>query len=123
MRVSVPKRVVLKISGEALGGKAHAGLDLEAVDAIASAVGRGRAAGAQIAIVTGAGNFIRGATLERAGMGRERADLMGMAGTVINALALADRLETAGVPARVCSAVRVGEAVEPFEQRRAIEHL
>jgi uridylate kinase len=123
MRVSVPKRVLLKISGEALGGKAHAGLDLEAVDAVAAAVGRGRAAGAQIAIVTGAGNFIRGATLERAGMGRETSDLMGLAATVINALALEDRLEAAGVPARACSALRVGEAVEPFERRRAIEHL
>ncbi|MCU0722277.1 MAG: UMP kinase [Planctomycetes bacterium] len=117
------RRVLLKVSGEALGGKAHAGLDPEALATVAAAIGRGRSAGAEIAVVLGAGNFLRGAALERAGFVRETSDLMGMAATVINALALEDRLRAAGVPARALSAIPFGAAVPAFERRRALEEM
>ena len=117
------KRVLLKVSGQALGGEAGRGLDLGELDLLGAAADRIRQAGGELAVVLGAGNFLRGATLAQAGFNRETADYMGMVATVLNALALQDRLEARGVPTRVCSAIQIGEVAEPYIRRRVIRHL
>jgi uridylate kinase len=117
------KRVVLKVSGQALGGPSGVGLDLGELDFFGAAAGRIREAGVELAVVLGAGNFLRGQTLAKAGVNRETADYMGMVATVVNALALQDRLEARGIPTRVCSAIQIGEVAEPYIRRRVIRHL
>ncbi len=115
------RRVVLKLSGEALGGGTF-GVAPEIVRSIAAQIALASQE-VQIAVVVGGGNFFRGAELSQAGMDRTRADYMGMLGTVMNALALQDFLEQAGVQTRVQSAISMTQVAEPYIPRRAIRHL
>lgn len=117
------KRVLLKLSGEALMGKHSSGIDPEVVDAIAAEIREVVALGVQLGIVIGGGNIFRGLAASAEGMERTCADYMGMLATVINSLALQSALERAGVPARVQTAIEMKEVAEPFIQRRAIRHL
>ncbi|MHC5036298.1 MAG: UMP kinase [Planctomycetota bacterium] len=117
------KRVLLKASGQSLGGVKGIGLDFEALDTLAKAVAGIREAGVELAVVLGGGNFLRGETLAGVGVNRETADYMGMVATVVNALALQDRLEARDIPTRVCTAIHMGEVAEPYIRRRAIRHL
>jgi len=116
-------RILVKLSGEALLGKADYGIDPAVLKRIAEEIGDVQALGVQIAIVVGGGNLFRGAGLARAGMDRVTADQMGMLATVMNALALQDALEQRGFPVRVMSAVRINQVCEDFIRRRAIRHL
>ena len=97
---AAPRRVLLKLSGEVFGGGA-VGLDPDVVSDAARQIAEAVLTGVQVAVVVGGGNFFRGAELSQSGMARDRADYMGMLGTVMNALALQDFIEKAGVPARV----------------------
>ncbi len=115
-------RVLLKLSGEVLGG-GHVGLDPDVVDQIASEIATVVRDGVQVAIVLGGGNFFRGAELQQRGMDRARADYMGMLGIVMNCLALQDFLEKKGVETRVQTAITMGQVAEPYIPRRAIRHL
>jgi uridylate kinase len=115
------RRVLLKLSGEAFGG-GTLGVNPDIVAAMAKAIAEG-AKHAEVAIVVGGGNFFRGAELEQRGMERSRADYMGMLGTVMNALALQDFLEQAGVDVRVQSAITMSQVTEPYIPLRAIRHL
>jgi uridylate kinase len=117
------KRVLLKLSGEALMGKHSFGIDPEVVDAVAAEIREVVALGVQLGIVIGGGNIFRGLAASAEGMERTCADYMGMLATVINSLALQSALERAGVPARVQTAIEMREVAEPFIQRRAIRHL
>jgi uridylate kinase len=117
------KRVLLKISGEALLGEEHAGIDFSAVSRIASEVAEVRKSGAAVAVVVGGGNIFRGAKGEGAGIDRATGDYMGMLATVINALALQNALENIGVPTRVLSAIEMRAVAEPYIRRRAMRHL
>ncbi len=117
-----PRRVLLKLSGEVFGGGA-VGLDPEVVAGIAQQIADAVNQGVQVAAVVGGGNFFRGAQLSASGLDRSRADYMGMLGTVMNALALQDFLEQAGVRTRVQSAITMGQVAEPYIPRRAIRHL
>ncbi len=116
------RRVLLKLSGETFGGGA-VGLDPIVVARIADEIAAAVRGGIQVAVVVGGGNFFRGAELSQAGMERARADYMGMLGTVMNALALQDFLEQAGVDTRVQTAITMGQVAEPYIPRRAIRHL
>ena len=115
------RRVLLKLSGEAFGGGAL-GVNPDFVSAFAKEIAEG-AKSTEIAIVVGGGNFFRGAELSQRGMDRSRADYMGMLGTVMNALALQDFLEQAGVDTRVQSAITMAQVTEPYIPLRAIRHL
>ncbi len=115
------KRVMLKISGEALAGEKGFGLDQPTIDAIAEKVRECYDMGVQIAIVVGGGNFWRGRTGE--GMDRTRADHMGMLATVINSLALLDALEQKGVETRVQTAIEMRQIAEPYIRLKAVRHL
>lgn len=115
------KRVMLKISGEALAGEKGFGIDNRTVMTIASKIKECAALGCEIAIVVGGGNFWRGRTGE--GMDRTRADHMGMLATVINSLALLDALEQQGVPARVQTAIEMRQIAEPYIRLKAMRHL
>ncbi|MDP9093772.1 MAG: UMP kinase [Actinomycetota bacterium] len=115
-------RVLLKLSGEVFGG-GHVGVDPDVVQSIARQVAEVVATGTQVAIVVGGGNFFRGAELSQRGMDRDRADYMGMLGTVLNCLALQDFLEKQGVPTRVQTAIAMGQVAEPYIPRRAERHL
>jgi uridylate kinase len=117
------RRVVLKISGEALAGKAGFGIDPGVVDSIARQITDVLALGVQIAVVVGGGNFWRGLAGSSQGMDRATADYMGMLATVINALALMDALEKHGVVVRVQTAIEMKEVAEPYIRRKAISHL
>ena len=117
-----PRRVLLKLSGEVFGGGA-VGLDPDVVSDAARQIAEAVVAGVQVAVVVGGGNFFRGAELSQSGMARDRADYMGMLGTVMNALALQDFIEKAGVPARVQSAIAMTQVAEPYVPLRAIRHL
>ena len=117
-----PRRVLLKLSGEAFGGGA-VGLDPTIVRDIARQIATAVRRGVEVAVVVGGGNFFRGAELARAGMDRSRADYMGMLGTVMNALALQDFIEQSGVPARVQSAITMTQVAEPYIPLRAIRHM
>jgi len=120
---SVFRRVLLKLSGEALmGGDAH-GINRDAIERIAGELKAAAATGVQLAVVVGGGNIFRGVAPAAAGMDRASADYIGMLATVINALALQDALERAGVPVRVQSALRIDQVVESYVRRRAIRHL
>ncbi len=115
------KRVLLKLSGEALSGEQGHGLDFETVNSVCQAVKECVDAGAQIAIVVGGGNFWRGRTSGK--MDRTRADHMGMLATTINSLALADSLEQLGCEVRVQTAIAMNEIAEPYIRNRAVRHL
>ena len=115
-------RVLLKLSGEVLGG-GRVGVDPDVVSDVARQVADVTAAGVQVAIVLGGGNFFRGAELQQRGMDRARADYMGMLGIVMNCLALQDFLEQRGVETRVQTAITMGQVAEPYIPRRAIRHL
>jgi uridylate kinase len=115
------RRVLLKLSGEAFGG-GTLGVNPDIVAEMAKEIAEG-AKHAEVAIVVGGGNFFRGAELSQRGMERSRADYMGMLGTVMNALALQDFLEQAGVDTRVQSAITMSQVTEPYIPLRAIRHL
>jgi uridylate kinase len=116
------KRVLLKLSGEAFGG-GSVGVDPDVVQTIAREISTVVKAGVQIAVVTGGGNFFRGAELQQRGMDRVRADYMGMLGIVMNCLALQDFLEKLEVETRVQTAITMGQVAEPYIPRRAIRHM
>ena len=117
------RRVLLKLSGEALVGKSGYGIDVDILKSVARDIGELKEVGVQIAMVIGAGNIFRGADLAVSGFERVTADHIGMLGTVINALALQDALEQQGCFARVMSAIRINELCEDYLRRRAIRHL
>ena len=117
------KRILLKLSGEALAGTKGFGVETERIHAIAAELAEVQQLGVQIAIVVGGGNFFRGVADQARHMDRVSADHMGMLATVINALALQDALEKAGVYTRVMSAIEMNQVAEPFIRRRAIRHL
>ncbi|MDO5495274.1 MAG: UMP kinase [bacterium] len=121
-QTDTPRRVLLKLSGEVFGG-GQIGLDADVVSDVARQIAAANQQGVQVAIVVGGGNFFRGAELSARGMDRARADYMGMLGTVMNALALQDFLEQAGVRTRVQSAITMGQVAEPYIPLRAIRHL
>jgi uridylate kinase len=116
------KRVLLKLSGEVFGG-GKVGVDPDVVQKVAQEIAAVTEAGVQIAVVTGGGNFFRGAELQQRGMDRVRADYMGMLGIVMNCLALQDFLEKMGVETRVQTAITMGQVAEPYIPRRAIRHM
>lgn len=117
------KRVLLKLSGEALGGKSGFGIDVDQAESIASRIKEVHEMGVQVAVVLGAGNLWRGRQGLERGMDRSTADYMGMLGTVMNSMALMDALERIGVLTRVMSAVEMRAVAEPYIRRRAIRHL
>ena len=116
-------RVLLKLSGEALAGETKFGFDFERLSFFAQQVEEVVGTGAEVGLVIGGGNIVRGAQLSRMGMDRVGADYMGMLGTVINALALQDVLEKRGLETRVMTAIRMEELAEPYIRRRALSHL
>lgn len=115
------KRIILKLSGEALGGPKGTGIDETIVSSVTDQVKELRDAGVEVAIVIGGGNFWRGRTSEK--MDRSTADYMGMMATVINALALQDSIEQKGMSSRVMSAIEMRQIAEPYIKRRAVRHL
>jgi uridylate kinase len=117
------RRILLKLSGEALMGEAGYGIDPAVATRIACEIGELQALGVEIAIVIGGGNIFRGLVASARGMDRSTADYMGMLGTVINALALQDALEHQNVTTRVLTAIEMRAVAEPFIRRRAIRHL
>jgi uridylate kinase len=117
------RRVLLKLSGEALMGQADYGIDPVLIKRIAGEVAEVSKLGVEVAIVIGGGNIFRGAGLAGAGMDRVTGDYMGMLATVMNALALQDALESAQVYARVMSAIQIHEVCEDYIRRRAVRHL
>jgi uridylate kinase len=117
------KRILLKLSGEALMGAAGFGIDNGTLERIASEVAEVRALGVEIALVIGGGNIFRGLAASAHGMDRASADYMGMLATVMNSLALQDALERTGVNTRVLSAIEMQELCEPYIRRRAMRHL
>jgi uridylate kinase len=122
-RNSPYRRVLLKLSGEALMGDLDYGIEPAVIKRIASEIAEAKRQGTEIAIVIGGGNIFRGAGLARAGMDRVTGDHMGMLATVMNALAIQDALESLDVFARVMSALRINAVCEDYIRRRAIRHL
>jgi uridylate kinase len=117
------RRIVLKISGEALAGDQGYGVDPPVLERIAAEIREVLSLGVQVAIVIGGGNIFRGVAASARGMDRATADYMGMLATIINGLALQDALEKAGMQTRVLSAVEMRAVAEPYIRRRAIRHL
>ena len=117
------QRVLLKVSGEAFGGRGDAPVAAEAVTALARSIAAAAALGVQIAVVNGGGNILRGAQTDVPGLGRTAADTMGMLATVINAVALQEVLESLGVATRVMTSIEMKAVAEPYIRRRAIRHL
>jgi len=117
------KRILLKLSGEALIGDQGYGIDPAVVASISSEIGNVQKLGVEIAVVIGGGNIFRGLSASEAGMDRTTADYMGMLATVMNALAMQDALEKKGVVTRVVSAIEMKELAEPYIRRRAVRHL
>ncbi len=117
------KRVVLKLSGEALAGDLDYGIDTEVLDSISSQIKEIVDLGVQVSVVVGGGNIWRGAVASKQGMDRASADYMGMLATVMNALALQDMLEKYDVVTRVQTAIEMQQVAEPYIRRRAIRHL
>ncbi|BAV92088.1 UMP kinase [Candidatus Desulfovibrio trichonymphae] len=117
------RRVLLKLSGEALAGETKTGIAPETVAAICGEIGMVLDMGVAMAIVIGGGNIFRGLSASTKGMERSSADYMGMLATVLNALAVQDMLEKQGHPTRVLSAITMQEVCEPFVRRRALRHL
>jgi uridylate kinase len=116
-------RVLLKLSGEALGGSRDYGIDLDVVQTIAGQVKKVHEMGVQTALVVGGGNIFRGLAASERGFDRATGDYMGMLATVINALALQDALERTGIPARTMTAIQMPQVAEPYIRRRAVRHL
>ena len=117
------RRVLLKLSGEALMGELDYGIEPEVIQRIAAEVADVHALGIEVAIVIGGGNIFRGAGLARSGMDRVTGDYMGMLATVMNALAIQDALESKDIHARVMSALQIHEVCEDYIRRRAVRHL
>ena len=117
------KRILLKLSGEALMGTAENGIDPLILNKIADEISELKNLGVEIAIVVGAGNYFRGSGLAESGIDRVTADQMGMIATIINSLAMQDALERIGLYARVMSAIKINQVCEDFIRRRAIRHL
>jgi len=117
------RRILIKLSGEALLGDAEGGIDPDILDRLAREVAECVAGGAEIALVLGGGNLFRGAKLAARGMDRVTGDHMGMLATVMNALAMQDALERIGVPTRVMSALKINQVCEDYIRRRAMRHL
>ncbi|MDT8428655.1 MAG: UMP kinase [Pseudomonadales bacterium] len=117
------KRILLKLSGEALMGEADFGIDPKVLDRMAVEIGQLVGLGVQVGIVIGGGNLFRGAALNAAGMERVTGDHMGMLATVMNALAMRDALERASIATRVMSAIPMSGVVEHYDRRTAIRHL
>jgi len=116
-------RILLKLSGEGLGGEAGVGICPEAVQNMAQQIREVRELGVQVVVVVGGGNIFRGLSGSERGIERATGDYMGMLATVINALALQDSLEKLGVATRVQSAISMAQVAEPFIRRRAVRHL
>jgi uridylate kinase len=116
-------RVLLKLSGEALAGDHRNGFDFDSITKYAREIKKIVAIGAEIGMVIGGGNIVRGSQLSKMGLDRVSADYMGMLGTVINALAFQDVLEREGLDTRVMTAIRMEELAEPYIRRRAMRHL
>ena len=123
MTKPIYKRIVLKISGEAIAGDKGFGIDPETIQVISQEIKEAHDLGVELAIVVGGGNIWRGKTGEVMGMDRAQADSIGMLATIMNGLALQDGLETLGVPTRVQTAINMSEVAEPYIRRRAIRHL
>ena len=117
------KRILLKLSGEALAGQASFGIDADRVKSLGREVADVAAAGIQVGVVVGGGNIFRGVAAAARNMDRVTGDHMGMLATVINSLALSDALEQMGIPTRVMSAIEMHQVAEPYIRRRAIRHL
>ena len=117
------RRVLLKVSGEALMGDGEFGIDLPTVEGIAQEVKAARELGVEVCLVVGGGNIFRGLSMAANGMERASADYMGMLATVMNALAVQNSLEKEGVDTRVLSALEIQEVCEPYIRRRALRHL
>lgn len=117
------RRVLLKLSGEALMGELDYGIEPSVIQRIGAEIATARATGVEIAIVVGGGNIFRGAGLARSGMDRVTGDYMGMLATVMNALAIQDALESLDVHARVMSALQIHDVCEDYIRRRAVRHL
>ncbi len=117
------KRVVLKLSGEALAGEAGHGINPPEICKVAEEIKEVHDLGVEIAIVVGGGNMWRGEAGAAMGMERAQADYIGMLGTVMNALALQDNLESVGVPTRVQTAIEMRQVAEPYIRRKAVRHL
>jgi uridylate kinase len=117
------RRILLKLSGEALGGETGVGISPEAVHNMAEQIREVRDLGVQIVIVIGGGNIFRGVSGSTKGIERATGDYMGMLATIINSLALQDALEKLGVATRVQSAITMAQVAEPFIRRRAVRHL
>ena len=120
---SAYRRVLLKLSGEALMGELDYGIEPQVIQRLATEIAAAKGAGVEIAIVIGGGNIFRGAGLARAGMDRVTGDYMGMLATVMNALAIQDALESLDVYARVMSALQIHDVCEDYIRRRAVRHL
>ncbi len=117
------KRILLKLSGEALMGEKQYGIDIDRVAQYAKDIQAVHAKGIEIALVIGGGNIYRGLSAEKAGMDRVQADYMGMLATVINRMALQDALEKTGLKTRLLTAIKMEQICEPFIRRRAVRHL
>src|SRR5210317_1235932 len=117
------KRILLKLSGEALTGKENFGIDPKILDRMALEIGQLVGIGVQVGLVVGGGNLFRGAALQKAGLERVTGDHMGMLATVMNGLAMRDALERASIPTRVMSAIPMSGVVEHYDRRTAIRHL
>lgn len=117
------KRILLKLSGEALAGSKGSGIDTEILKQIAKDVSEAHATGVEIGVVIGGGNIFRGVAASAHGMDRASSDYMGMLATCINSLALQDAFEKQGMQTRVQSAIEMAEIAEPYIRRRAIRHL
>lgn len=117
------RRVLLKLSGEALMGDAEYGIDTKVLDKLAAEIRPAFEGGVQIAVVVGGGNIFRGLAGAAGGMDRSQADYMGMLATVMNSLALQDCFERNGMPSRVMSAIEMNKVCEPYIRRRAMRHL
>lgn len=123
MTKPIYKRVILKISGEAIAGEDGFGINSETIKAIAEEIKEVHDLGVELSIIVGGGNIWRGETGEELGMDRAQADYMGMLATVMNGLALQDGLENINVPTRVQTAISMSQVAEPYIRRRAIRHL
>src|SRR6478752_7855073 len=117
------RRILLKLSGEALMGDEDYGIDPKVIGRLAREVVEAQQTGAEVALVLGGGNIFRGAGLAAGGMDRVTGDHMGMLATVINSLAMQDALEKSGASARVMSAIKINEVCEDYIRRRAVRHL
>src|SRR3982750_4677426 len=117
------RRILLKISGEALMGTQNYGVDVEVARAVAEEVKSVHALGVEVAIVVGGGNIFRGVSASAGDMDRSAADYIGMLATVMNAVVLQDALEKIGIQTRVLSAIDIPQLAEPFIRRRAVRHL